>query len=381
MQQYAPAPHYFPGATPYYVPDGGFPTHPPPGWGMPPQNMGVPFPSPTYGGFPGPSPHQGPVPQQPPLQRAKHSTRISTAQREARDTRTAVPLKSAMKKGSSQNGHRPSTPGHSPGPRPTTPRSRSSSSARDGRLPLGAMTRQRTNSGSSPHFIPNHIMVSFHGSNELRFEGIAYEDTADALRERVLPMWPVDDEGIKGHRWRVVFRDSPWNCTGHDLIMARRVVAALFTSLARLGYFYQTTVNSGKRLPRLVFVEPPERKLRTDGPIHFFSVMFSRKGEKVTILDAPEPIKDSIGVALRNTFPRRVASDKILEDGMCVIELQKNVMGAPPVDKSMFVSAVLKHLQGHGYDLNASVPLARRGPLGLGGRKELWIFKRRQPES
>ncbi|KZT30567.1 hypothetical protein NEOLEDRAFT_1082664 [Neolentinus lepideus HHB14362 ss-1] len=279
-----------------------------------------------------------------------------------------------MKKrpGSSQSNHRPSTPA----PRPITPRSRSSSSARDGRVPVGAMTRQRTNSGSTPNLIPNHLMVSFHGNNEMRFEGIAYQETLEDIKERVLTMWLVDHEDSKGHRLRVVFRKSPWNCSGHDMIMARRLLTSLFAVLARSGYHYQTTVNSGNRskAPRLIFVEPLERHIE---PTHFFSVLFSRKGEKVTILDAPEPIKDSIGVALRNTFPRRISSDKIVEDGMCVIELQKSAIGAPPVDKSMFIFAVLKHILGHGYSLNASVPLARRGPLGLGGRKELWIFKSR----
>ena len=47
----------------------------------------------------------------------------------------------------------------------------------------------------------------------------------------------------------------------------------------------------------------------------------------------------------------------------------------PEVDKTVFVGWVLKYIKQLGYKLDASVPMARSGVLGLGGRKEIWIFK------
>lgn len=224
---------------------------------------------------------------------------------------------------------------------------------------------------------PVHLLMSFHGNNEIRFEGVRYQNMLDDLRELVFPMWPhgVDTDSAKDHRWRVVFGRAPWSSTGTEKLMVRRMLCRMFSFLARLGYHYSTSVNIGSRgkPPRLVFVDRGESA--RDPHVHFFSVCFSRSDEKVSIVDPPGTIRDSIGTALRNAFPRRIASDRVTEENICLIELKRGVIGAADVDKSLFVSYVLKHINELGYKLDACVPLARRGPLGFGGRKEIWIFK------
>lgn len=47
----------------------------------------------------------------------------------------------------------------------------------------------------------------------------------------------------------------------------------------------------------------------------------------------------------------------------------------PRIDKDFFLAHVLKNVNGFYFKLDASVPLARKGFLGLGGRQELWVFK------
>jgi hypothetical protein len=48
---------------------------------------------------------------------------------------------------------------------------------------------------------------------------------------------------------------------------------------------------------------------------------------------------------------------------------------APEADKTVITGYVLKYIKQLGYKLIATVPLARKGMFGLGGRKELWMFQ------
>jgi len=45
------------------------------------------------------------------------------------------------------------------------------------------------------------------------------------------------------------------------------------------------------------------------------------------------------------------------------------------MDKDLFLAHILKHINDLAFKLDASVPLARTGLFGLGGRKEVWVFK------
>lgn len=45
------------------------------------------------------------------------------------------------------------------------------------------------------------------------------------------------------------------------------------------------------------------------------------------------------------------------------------------VNKNLFLAAILKALNDLAFKLDASVPMSRTGLLGLGSRKEVWVFK------
>jgi len=45
------------------------------------------------------------------------------------------------------------------------------------------------------------------------------------------------------------------------------------------------------------------------------------------------------------------------------------------LDKDLFMSYALQEIRALGYQFVASVPLARRGPLGMGSRREVLVFK------
>jgi hypothetical protein len=44
-------------------------------------------------------------------------------------------------------------------------------------------------------------------------------------------------------------------------------------------------------------------------------------------------------------------------------------------EKNHFLAHILKYINLMAFKLDASVPLARCGNFGLGGRKEIWVFK------
>jgi hypothetical protein len=45
------------------------------------------------------------------------------------------------------------------------------------------------------------------------------------------------------------------------------------------------------------------------------------------------------------------------------------------LDKHLFMSYALQEIRSLGYQFVASVPLARRGPLSMGSRREVLVFK------
>lgn len=116
-------------------------------------------------------------------------------------------------------------------------RTRTSSGARQRLAPT---TRTRTTSNPSflpgtcfthltlalPHpdhavISPDHMFVSFHGTNELRLGNVAYQDTLDEIKEHMMPMWPhgVSSQAMSSLSWRVTFSRNPWSATGSDAIM------------------------------------------------------------------------------------------------------------------------------------------------------------------
>ncbi|KAH9950361.1 hypothetical protein B0H21DRAFT_531893 [Amylocystis lapponica] len=284
-----------------------------------------------------------------------------------------APLKSALKKP----------------PAERTPSAASVSLSRhrtnsDSRPRVNSLTRQRSN--TQPPFQADHIFVSLHSINELRVDNIAYQSTLDELRESVLPMWPrgVATEESRDSQWRVRFIGKPWTTTGIDGILAQRLLCRLYMVLANQGYFYQATINTANptKPARLIFAvspaEPPPDPL-------IFLTTFSRSADKLTLVDAPQDIVQQLGASLRNVFPRRVASYGANLDGIHVIELKSAGFRTTAVEKNLFNAYILKFFNSAGFRLDGSVPMGRRGTLGLGTRKEIWVFRGaaeiRRPES
>ncbi|TCD71552.1 hypothetical protein EIP91_008933 [Steccherinum ochraceum] len=280
-------------------------------------------------------------------------------------------------------------------------RSRSNSNPRPGSRPSSrehgelsrppsrqASMRQRANSSTRPQldptppFVSDHVFLSLHGTNEIRIEGIAYQEMVEDLRENLLPCWPygVSQEDSREHKWRAQFSGSPWTSSGTDFLFTRRLLCRLFAVFSNQGYTYLTTINTAATTNRLIFTMA-QRDVRA----YFFSVSISPSGDKMTIVDGPQPILPALDAGIRSIFPRKIASNRHTEDGVYKIEVKKNFGGAVDIDKTLFVAFVLQFFRMHGFVLNGSFPLGRsRSPLAFGARKEVWIFKgssRQQAES
>ncbi|KAF9229266.1 hypothetical protein BS17DRAFT_688434 [Gyrodon lividus] len=246
-------------------------------------------------------------------------------------------------------------------------RTRTNSSARQRVTP---MTRARTN--SNPSFLPDHMFVSFHGTNELRLGNIAFQDTLDEIREHIMPMWPhgVSSQMTSTHSWRVTFSRNPWTATGSDAIIVQRMISELFISLCRRGYQYLTSLITGYPYPQLVF-----RDVAADENSDFFVAYMSRSGHKMTLVRPPRRVGEQLGPRLRGAWPFKIAAQNASEDETYSVELKRNTFGAPELDKNVFASHALQEISLLGYKLEATVSLPRVGILGFGGKKEIWVFR------
>ncbi|KAI0052881.1 hypothetical protein FA95DRAFT_1532257 [Auriscalpium vulgare] len=315
----------------------------------------VPFPSPYT------APNQlQPTQSQPRPQRTHtpHPTRRHTSA----GTNGQRPLRSALKNGE---------PRIQAVPVPVS-RSRTHSGAAENRARVSSMTRTRTNSSS--RMDPDHIFLSILPPNEVDISNIAFQSTVEELREKIFPMWPagVVHQTHVGHNWHVKFAGNPWKSTGNDSILAQRMICMMFWVLAHQGYVYLTTINTGRASPRLVFIRAP-----ADSLAHFFTMTLNHSGDKVTFINPPAIVTQTLGLSLRTTFPRQISNENVTDEGSYVIELKGGIGGMSRlgIDRDMFLAHILKHINDYAFKLDASIPMARRGLFGLGGRRELWVFK------
>ncbi|TFY57379.1 hypothetical protein EVG20_g8575 [Dentipellis fragilis] len=122
--------------------------------------------------------------------------------------------------------------------------------------------------------------------------------------------------------------------------------------------------------PRLVFVKAP-----ADPGAHFFTMMINGAGDTIEFVDPPAAVSQSLALSLRTAFPHRIKSDNVAEGQNVLYIYLKKGIDAPGMDKNLFLAHILKFINDMAFKLDASVPLARRGILGLGSRREVWIFK------
>jgi len=123
--------------------------------------------------------------------------------------------------------------------------------------------------------------------------------------------------------------------------------------------------------PRLVFAETRDPGVYID---HFVAY-FSRNGKKLTLVDPPQELREVIGSRLRSAWPHKISADRTPEDGIYTVGLRSTAFGSYSLDKDLFMSYALQEIRALGYQFVASVPLARRGPLSMGSRREVLVFK------
>ncbi len=63
-----------------------------------------------------------------------------------------------------------------------------------------------------------------------------------------------------------------------------------------------------------------------DGRAHFFAMSLNSSGNRITFVDPPAAIVNSLGLSLRTAFPRRIASDNA-SDGIYTIILKSGING------------------------------------------------------
>ena len=144
--------------------------------------------------------------------------------------------------------------------------------------------------------------------------------------------------------------------------------------------------------PRLIF-----QMTQPDPNIEFFIAFFSQDGRRFTLVNPPNHIELSIGARLRSVLPNKILSDNVVEDYTRVIEIKRKpnsngqlykfywtdstlltclfFFSAPEIEAAPLFVEVLKILSQLGFQLDATIPLGRRGPLGIRYMRELLIFR------
>jgi hypothetical protein len=120
-------------------------------------------------------------------------------------------------------------------------------------------------------------------------------------------------------------------------------------------------------------------RIQTDGPTNDRS-----------LINPPPHIVFAFGPTLQASLPNEVEIAN--EKDMLIVEIKRQMSGTggksmasePPcradanvyaVKPSHFLMQVLKVMVGMGFNLDATVAMARGGPLGMGARRELFVFK------
>ena len=65
-----------------------------------------------------------------------------------------------------------------------------------------------------------------------------------------------------------------------------------------------------------------------DGRAHFFAMSLNGAGNRITFVDPPAAVVNSLGLSLRTAFPRRILNDNSSEDGIFTITLKSGINGA-----------------------------------------------------
>ncbi|KAJ7103547.1 hypothetical protein B0H15DRAFT_926740, partial [Mycena belliarum] len=288
--------------------------------------------------------------QSQPLQttaRPNHSRRAAT---------TPLPLKSALKKTAVAG----VAPIPAPQVEPETARRRSNSRVN--------ATAALQNQGSQPPGKESyHMFVTFKGDSELLFEN-TLENAKAEIEKEIFPIWPhgVESSQLRDSNWKIRFRSTPWNMSGPDVEIAWKLVISLFTLFSVRGFSFLTSTKCTTTQPRLIF-----RMTKMDKESIFFLAYFSRGGRRVSLINPPHHIAIAFGSKLKGFLPNRV--EVVHEKGMVIVETKREV--GTGVKPSHFLMEILKAMMDFGFDLNATVPMARGGPLGMGARRELFVFK------
>ncbi|KAJ7357353.1 hypothetical protein DFH08DRAFT_689338 [Mycena albidolilacea] len=280
---------------------------------------------------------------------------------------TPLPLKSALKK----TGAAGATPGPAipmqlaeQGVLPRRPRN---SKVKHDQFAATALPVQTVESLAKEE--PYHMFVTFKGDSELLLEN-TLENARKEIERKIFPMWPHGVETqFRGSDWILRFRNAPWNMNGPDVVVAWELISALFTLFTERGFKFMASTKCTTAQPRLIF-----QSTHADRSSAFFLAYLSRGGRRVSLIDPPHHIAAAFGPRLRAFLPNQV---DVSNDGNIHIVETKREIGTTvrAVKASYFLMQILKVLMDMEFHLHATVPMARGGPLGLGSRRELLVFK------
>jgi hypothetical protein len=126
----------------------------------------------------------------------------------------------------------------------------------------------------------------------------------------------------------------------------------------------------------------------------FLLAHFSGSGHRLSVINPPAVVIDSLPANLGTVMPHIVSPDHFNEEVLIIEQKRMNPRGDHPTlhpkclrtdgclvdpltsaEKTQFITHVLKEMLDMGYILLTTIPMARRGVLGYKSRKEIWVFR------
>ncbi|KAJ7634289.1 hypothetical protein DFH06DRAFT_684769 [Mycena polygramma] len=289
--------------------------------------------------------------------RPKHSHRAAT---------TPLPLKSALKK----TGTAAIVPG-APAPlaEGSHPRRRTASRTKPDAHTAVAPIEQALAPSVGENF---HMFVTFKGDSEMLLEN-TLDHARREIETEIFPIWPYGVETqVRGYDWIVRFRNAPWNMNGPDVAVAWKLIVELFSLFSRRGFTFMTTTKCTTAQPRLIF-----QSTRPDKDSIFFLAYLSRGGRRISLINPPPRVALAFAPTLNLYLSNQV---EVSQDQDMIIAETKRELGSAAIKPAGFLMQILRVLMEQHFNLNATLPMARGGPLGMGPRRELLVFKGFPPE-
>lgn len=216
--------------------------------------------------------------------------------------------------------------------------------------------------------------ISFNLTDRIRLIGLS-ADVIDLMRDAITRSWGrIQNESDYYGTFEFKLVGNPWRGQGNDAVPSRRLLAAILTTMARLGWNLLQAADVSKKPydKDTLFFE----KGMPDPDAELFAMSFNMR-DRIRIIDAPSfavCITDAIQTQWRNGIQSTRDYHGSIEFKLSGNPWYPN--GSETVYGRMLLCQIIANVRAKGYKLYGSIDIS----IGHEGMDlESWIFRRVGP--